>query len=54
MNNLETSDLATGCLKEGNVLGRPVDIIMNDDGSLFVSDDNAGEAYRVYYENSDV
>jgi hypothetical protein len=29
MNNLETSDLATDLLKEGNVLGRPVDIIMN-------------------------
>ena len=53
MNNLEVNDFATGWLKEGNVLGRPVDIIMNDDGSLFVSDDNAGKIYRIYYENSD-
>jgi glucose/arabinose dehydrogenase len=43
MNNLETSDLATGWLKEGDVPGRPVDIIMNDDGLLFVGDDGAGE-----------
>ena len=50
MNNLETSDLATGWLKEGDVLGRPMDIIMNDDGSLFVSDGNAGEVYIGYYE----
>ena len=50
MNDLEVNDLATGWLKEGNVLGRPVDIIMNDDGSLFVSGDNVGEVYRVYYE----
>ena len=51
MNDLEVNDFATGWLKEGNVLGRPVDIITNDDGSLFVSDDNAGKIYRVYYEN---
>ena len=50
MNDLEVNDLATGWLKEGNVLGRPGDIIMNDDGSLFVSGDNVGEVYRVYYE----
>ena len=50
MNDLEVNDLATGWLKDGNVLGRPVDIITNDDGSLFVSDDNAGKIYRIYYE----
>ena len=49
MNDLEVNDLATGWLKEGNVLGRPVDIIMNDDGSLFVSGDNSGKIYWVYY-----
>ena len=48
--NLEVNNLATGWLKEGTVLGRPVDIIMNDDGSFFVSGDNVGEVYRVYYE----
>ena len=54
MNDLEVNNLATGWLKDGNVLGRLVDIIMNDDGSLFVGGGDAGEIYRVYYENSDV
>jgi len=31
------------------VIGRPVDIIVAGDGSLFVSDDNAGSIYRIYY-----
>jgi glucose/arabinose dehydrogenase len=44
------NDFATGWLKGGNVLGRPVDIIAADDGSLFVSDDNAGKIYRISYQ----
>lgn len=51
MNILKVNDLATGWLKDCNVLGRPMDIIMNDDGSFFVSDDGAGKIYGVYYEN---
>lgn len=51
MNILKASDLATGWLKDGKVLERPVDIIMNDDGSLFVGYGGAGEVYGVYYEN---
>lgn len=45
-------DFATGWLADNgtNVLGRPVDIIVADDGSLLVSDDNAGHIYRIYYE----
>jgi glucose/arabinose dehydrogenase len=42
-------NFATGWLTGGNVLGRPVDIIVADDGSLFVSDDNAGKIYRISY-----
>jgi len=42
-------DFATGWLNNSNVLGRPVDIIVADDGSLFVSDDNAGKIYRISY-----
>ena len=34
MNDLEVNDFATGCLKERDVLGRPVDIIMNDGEAL--------------------
>lgn len=56
MNYLEVKDLAIGCgkksddtlfvtgwLKEGNGLGRTMDIIINDDMSLFVSGDGTGE-----------
>lgn len=49
MMDLRMKDFAAGWLKGGNVLGRPVDIIVADDGSLFVSDDNAGKIYRISY-----
>ncbi|MDO9097147.1 MAG: PQQ-dependent sugar dehydrogenase, partial [Candidatus Methanoperedens sp.] len=50
MNTFTVKDFATGWLAGSNVLGRPVDIIVAQDGSLFVSDDNAGKIYRIYYE----
>lgn len=50
MNTFTVKDFATGWLAGSNVLGRPVDIIVAEDGSLFVSDDNAGKIYRIYYE----
>ncbi len=43
-------DFAAGWLQGTNVIGRPVDIIMADDGALFVSDDNAGRIYRISYQ----
>lgn len=49
MDSFAVRDFATGWLSGSNVLGRPVDIIVADDGSLFVSDDNAGKIYRIYY-----
>ncbi len=49
MNNFTMKDFATGWLSGSNVLGRPVDIVAADDGSLFVSDDNAGKIYRISY-----
>ncbi len=49
MNNFTVTDFATGWLQGTNVLGRPVDVIVADDGSLFVSDDNTGKIYRIYY-----
>lgn len=52
MLDLEVKDFAAGWLTGGNVLGRPVDIIVADDGSLLVSDDNAGKIYRISYQNS--
>ncbi len=42
-------DFATGWLKGNSVMGRPVGIIIADDGSMFVSDDNAGKIYRISY-----
>ena len=52
MDALTVKDFATGWLSDGNVLGRPVDIIVADDGPMFVSDDNAGKIYRIYYQGS--
>ncbi|MFZ3385134.1 MAG: PQQ-dependent sugar dehydrogenase [Candidatus Methanoperedens sp.] len=49
MKDNSVKDFATGWLNGSNVLGRPVDIIVADDGSLFVSDDNAGKIYRIFY-----
>lgn len=50
MKDFSVEDFATGWLQGTNVLGRPVDIIIADDGSLLVSDDNAGRIYRIYYK----
>jgi glucose/arabinose dehydrogenase len=52
MPDLMVKDFATGWLTGGNVLGRPVDIIVSDDGSLLVSDDNAGKIFRISYKSS--
>ena len=41
---------ADGWLKENEAWGRPVDIIVINDGSLLVSDDRAGVIYRISYE----
>lgn len=52
MDDFTVKDFATGWLEGSNVLGRPVDIIVADDGSLLVSDDNAGRIYRISYKKS--
>jgi glucose/arabinose dehydrogenase len=36
--------------KNGNVWGRPVDVVIATDGSLLISDDFAGTVYRVTYK----
>jgi len=44
-------DFITGWLtKDGNVLGRPVDILTLPDGSLLISDDKLGVIYKVSYQ----
>ena len=42
---------ADGWLREedGSVTGRPVDLLVLDDGSMLVSDDHAGKVYRISY-----
>jgi glucose/arabinose dehydrogenase len=40
---------AEGWLKNEQYSGRPVDLIVKDDGSLLVSDDYAGKVYRIRY-----
>src|SRR3989344_416031 len=47
----QVHDFATWWLTpENKVLGRPVDIIFDKEGIMYVSDDNAGVIYRVWYE----
>jgi glucose/arabinose dehydrogenase len=41
---------AEGWLQGDTVLGRPVDLLVLDDGSLLISDDHADRVYRVFYK----
>jgi glucose/arabinose dehydrogenase len=40
---------ATGFNRDDEILGRPVDLLVLDDGSMLVSDDTAGAIYRISY-----
>lgn len=42
-------DFATGWLQGRSAWGRPVDVLVGTDGALFVSDDGAGQIYRITY-----
>jgi glucose/arabinose dehydrogenase len=44
---------AEGWLRNGQVLGRPVDLLVLPDGSLLVSDDTANAVYRIRYTGED-
>jgi len=46
-NNLGGEDFITGWLVDGNIYGRPVDIVFDKDGAMFISDDKAGVIYRL-------
>ena len=41
---------AEGWLQGESVSGRPVDLLVLDDGSMLVSDDLSGKLYRITYE----
>lgn len=43
-------DFATGWLQGSKAWGRPVDVIVGPDGSLYVSDDRGGMIYRIAYK----
>jgi glucose/arabinose dehydrogenase len=46
----EVYDFGTGWLREnGSRWGRPVDVLTGAEGSLYVSDDEGGVIYRIYY-----
>ena len=48
---ISEQDFISGWLtKDGNVLGRPVDILTLPDGSLLISDDTLGVIYKVSYQ----
>ncbi len=44
---------AEGWLDGQRTLGRPVDVLAHTDGSLLVSDDEAGKVYRIRYDEPD-
>ena len=46
-NPIDAEDFITGWLTPQGALGRPVDILIKDDGTIFISDDKAGVVYRV-------
>ena len=45
---------AEGWLQGDEVSGRPVDLVVLDDGSMLVSDDHASKVYRIQYLNSSI
>lgn len=49
-NPMDAEDFITGWLTPHGALGRPVDILIKDDGTIFISDDKAGVVYRVVYD----
>jgi glucose/arabinose dehydrogenase len=44
------SDFATGWLTANGYWGRPVAIVQGPDGAWYVSDDQAGAVYRIWYD----
>ena len=46
----QVRDFLTGFLRGGEVLGRPVDLVVARDGALLLSDDGAGRIWRIAYK----
>jgi glucose/arabinose dehydrogenase len=47
---LGEEDFITGWLQGNEAIGRPVDILIKENGVIYISDDKAGIIYRVIYE----
>jgi glucose/arabinose dehydrogenase len=48
-NGIEERDFLTGFNRDGDIVGRPVDVAQGPDGAIYISDDYAGAIYRVSY-----
>ncbi|MEH6570852.1 MAG: PQQ-dependent sugar dehydrogenase [Halioglobus sp.] len=46
---IKRRDFLSGFEKDGNIIGRPVDVAQGPDGAIYISDDYAGAIYRVSY-----
>lgn len=51
-NYLGEEDFISGWLQQNSALGRPVDILIQPDGKIYISDDKAGVIYLVRYEGA--
>lgn len=47
---IKQEDFITGWLSGSNALGRPVDVIFDSAGNLYISDDKAGVIYKVFHK----
>ncbi len=53
-NVISPSDFLSGFDDDGDIIGRPVDVVENAAGDIFVSDDYAGVIYRISHNRSEV
>lgn len=51
-NYLGIEDFITGWLTPQGALGRPVDIVIKNNGEIYITDDKAGVVYRVDYDKN--
>lgn len=49
---IEERDFLSGFSQQGNILGRPVDVLQGPDGAVYISDDYAAAIYRVALDQS--
>lgn len=50
--DIERRDFLSGFEKDGDIIGRPVDVAQGPDGAVYISDDYAGAIYTVTYGDS--